>query len=82
MKKYCIERMELEHISPYLSIRFEENVDKELMRTWLNSLDCVAHCNVNEDDTLKVKALVYPMKNRSLQEVAEIVDACLTKILQ
>ena len=82
MKKYYINLIELEHIDSYLSIKFEENVDKDLIHSWLNSLDCVDHCNVSEDDNLKVKAIVYPMKNRSMQEVAEIVDACLTKLLQ
>ncbi len=82
MKKYYIEQVSLEHINPYLSIKFEESVDNELIRSWLNSLDCVDHCNVKEDDNLKVKALVYPMKNRNLKDVAENVDACLTKLLQ
>lgn len=70
----------IEGREPYIKVFFEDIVDKELIKSWLNSQGFIRKANVNEDDYGKVSAIVYLLPDTNPQEIKERLDAVINKI--
>ena len=79
MENYHIETIQIEGQNPYLKIYFEDVVDKDAIKTWLNLQGFLKKANVNEDDYCKVSAIVTLLPDSDVQEVKNKLDAVLSK---
>ena len=80
MKDFHIETIQIDGRDPYLKVYFEDVVDKDFIHTWLNSLGYLKKVNVNEDDNLKVSAIIYLFPDSNLQEVRDKLTVALERI--
>ena len=80
MENYYIETVQIDGQEPYLKIYFEDVVDKDAIKTWLNLQGFLKKANVNEDDNCKISAIVKLLPDSDMHEVKKKLDAALSKI--
>lgn len=80
MKDFHVETIQIDGRAPYLKVYFEDVVDKDVIRTWLNSQGFLKKVNVNEDGNCKVSAIVYLFPGSNVQDAKEKLIAVLQRI--
>lgn len=79
MKNFHIEIIQIDGIEPYLKVYFEDVVDQEVIRTWLNLQGFIRKANVSEDEYCKVHAIVYVFPDSDIQKVKNKLEMLLER---
>ena len=72
MNNFHINIVSIDNREPYIQIDFEDIVNKDVIKTHLNSLGYIYKANVNDDNYGKVRAIAY--LHDDTENVNEIVD--------
>ena len=79
MDKFHISKVHAGDIH-YISIDFEDVVDKDYIKTQLNSLGYIKKANVSDDNYGKIRAIVYLHEDTDENEIVDKLKESLTRI--